>query len=518
MERVIASGEETVVPSVNLVQLPEPRPQSSPASPSRGSDTFADLFESSAKTPPKSQPQEPGGRHADRTEPPAAHSRARARSEPIARKDRPEPEAERPCDAGARKCAAPEQGNAPADDEVTETDKSAEPQPPATEATGPVEATDAAYAALPVQTTTDETAPLPADPASKDADGDAQETAAIDLAAPGPMAANVTSDTAAIVPVVTIAPDGAELALATVESDAALAAVGADEAKPAAAPGKVPAIPASAASSDSKPIEAAALAAAGAGDKPAAPAADATQTRQPAPTNSQPAVQSEPATAARQDLPQPTPQNVAQSKAQEPTLPPSTDTPQTPAPTADASAPRQPANSTPPMPMPDPVRALASSLNPASIHAATASEPNPVPLTGTALAFEIMSRMREGLRRFEIRLDPPELGRVDVRLDVDRHGHATTRLTVDRPETLDLLQREARGLERALQQAGLKTDAGGLEFTLRQQTNEGMADGRPDHAATGSEMIAVDETGLSDAVIEGYRSAVLARGGVDIRI
>jgi flagellar hook-length control protein FliK len=79
-----------------------------------------------------------------------------------------------------------------------------------------------------------------------------------------------------------------------------------------------------------------------------------------------------------------------------------------------------------------------------------------VPLKGVALAVEIVSRMREGLRRFEIRLDPPELGRIDVRLEVDRHGQATTKLTVDRPETLDLLQREARGLERALQQAGLR--------------------------------------------------------------
>jgi chemotaxis protein MotD len=126
--------------------------------------------------------------------------------------------------------------------------------------------------------------------------------------------------------------------------------------------------------------------------------------------------------------------------------------------------------------------------------------------------------MREGMRRFDIRLDPPELGRVDVRLDVDRHGHATTKLTVDRPETLDLLQREARGLERALQQAGLKTDAGGLEFSLRHQTNDGMADGRPDQRATRPELIAVEEGGLSDAAIEGYRSAALARGGVDIRV
>jgi chemotaxis protein MotD len=237
-------------------------------------------------------------------------------------------------------------------------------------------------------------------------------------------------------------------------------------------------------------------------------------------TNPQPAASKESAPTVKPELPvQPSPQNVLQSKAQEPTLPPTTETAQPQAPTADAPPPRQNSSPTsPPMQMPEPVRALAATLNPASVHAATVTDPNPVPLTGTALAFEILSRMREGMRRFEIRLDPPELGRVDVRLDVDRHGQATTKLTVDRPETLELLQREARGLERALQQAGLKTDAGGLEFSLRQQTNEGMADGRPDPGAARSDLIAVEEGGLPEAAIEGYRSAVLARGGVDIRV
>jgi len=37
----------------------------------------------------------------------------------------------------------------------------------------------------------------------------------------------------------------------------------------------------------------------------------------------------------------------------------------------------------------------------------------------------------------------------------------------ERPETLEMLQRDARGLERALQDAGLKTESGGLSFGLR---------------------------------------------------
>ena len=37
----------------------------------------------------------------------------------------------------------------------------------------------------------------------------------------------------------------------------------------------------------------------------------------------------------------------------------------------------------------------------------------------------------------------------------------------DRPETLDMLQRDARVLERALNDAGLRADSGGLSFNLR---------------------------------------------------
>jgi flagellar hook-length control protein FliK len=91
-----------------------------------------------------------------------------------------------------------------------------------------------------------------------------------------------------------------------------------------------------------------------------------------------------------------------------------------------------------------------------------------VPVEG--LAVEIAARAQSGKNHFQIRLDPPELGRIDVRLDVDREGNVTSRLTVDRVETLDLLRRDASNLERALQQAGLKTSDNGLQFSLRDQS------------------------------------------------
>ncbi|MGC2216559.1 MAG: hypothetical protein WA645_02695, partial [Pseudolabrys sp.] len=46
---------------------------------------------------------------------------------------------------------------------------------------------------------------------------------------------------------------------------------------------------------------------------------------------------------------------------------------------------------------------------------------------------------------------------MEVRLDVDHDGNVISRLTVDRADTYDLLRRDAAGLERALQDPGLKT-------------------------------------------------------------
>lgn len=105
-----------------------------------------------------------------------------------------------------------------------------------------------------------------------------------------------------------------------------------------------------------------------------------------------------------------------------------------------------------------------------------------------ALAVEINRFARQGLTRFEIRLDPPELGRVEVQIEVGRDGNTHTRLTVERAETLDLLMRDARALERALQSAGLKTDEGGLQFQLSDKgTGSGRPGGAPDGMRAGHE-------------------------------
>jgi hypothetical protein len=88
------------------------------------------------------------------------------------------------------------------------------------------------------------------------------------------------------------------------------------------------------------------------------------------------------------------------------------------------------------------------------------------------LAVSIAAQSHEGARQFDIRLDPVELGRVDVRLTVDSLGHAQAHLAVEKPQTLDLLQRDAPALERALRDSGMQLGQSGLQFSLRGQDRQ----------------------------------------------
>jgi hypothetical protein len=69
--------------------------------------------------------------------------------------------------------------------------------------------------------------------------------------------------------------------------------------------------------------------------------------------------------------------------------------------------------------------------------------------------------------RVRIDLEPADLGRVEVALRLDEAGTAVATFTVDRPETLQLLQRDARAVNEMLSAAGFTVDQGGLDFTLR---------------------------------------------------
>ncbi len=86
----------------------------------------------------------------------------------------------------------------------------------------------------------------------------------------------------------------------------------------------------------------------------------------------------------------------------------------------------------------------------------------------TQVAREIVRRFDGETTRFELRLDPPELGKVEVRLEVSRDHRVTAVVAADSPQALTELARHARDLEQALQSAGLELTDNGLSFDLKQ--------------------------------------------------
>ena len=80
-----------------------------------------------------------------------------------------------------------------------------------------------------------------------------------------------------------------------------------------------------------------------------------------------------------------------------------------------------------------------------------------------------------------IQLRPGDLGRVEVKLELGKDGQVRAVVAAERPETLEMLQRDSRALERALQDAGFKTDSNSLEYTLK----DGQGSGTGERTAEG---------------------------------
>jgi flagellar hook-length control protein FliK len=146
----------------------------------------------------------------------------------------------------------------------------------------------------------------------------------------------------------------------------------------------------------------------------------------------------------------------------------------------------------------------------------TASNTAPVPLNGLALHIAVTAQ--GGRSRFEIRLDPAELGRIDVRIDLDRHGQIVSHLTVEKPETLAMLRQDAPQLQRALDNAGFKTGDNGLQFSLRDQSSSGQHGGNEPGGP--AHRLIMGEDDLVPVTIAGrtYGRTPGSGGGVDIRV
>ena len=127
-----------------------------------------------------------------------------------------------------------------------------------------------------------------------------------------------------------------------------------------------------------------------------------------------------------------------------------------------------------------PSSAAPSSANAAPLHASATTNAGAPDLgamraaaapVAAQVAHEIIRRTNGDNTRFELRLDPPELGKIQVQLDVSRDHKVTAVVSADSPQALSDLSRGARDLQQALQSAGLDLADDGLSFNLSNPQN-----------------------------------------------
>jgi flagellar hook-length control protein FliK len=154
--------------------------------------------------------------------------------------------------------------------------------------------------------------------------------------------------------------------------------------------------------------------------------------------------------------------SVSSAPAPSAQTPPAQPTPASPANLAALSLPSQP------IPAPGGIPS-GSGIATATLHLAAQTDMAP---NMDSLAVQIAARSQSGAKQFDIRLDPPELGRVEVRLSIDASGKAQAHMTADQPDTLNLLQKDSASLTQALRDAGLNVARDGVNFSLRGQGNQ----------------------------------------------
>jgi flagellar hook-length control protein FliK len=129
------------------------------------------------------------------------------------------------------------------------------------------------------------------------------------------------------------------------------------------------------------------------------------------------------------------------------------------------------------------------------------------------VSVQITKALNAGNDRISIQLKPADLGRVDVQMEVGQDGRVTAVVTADNKQTLDLLQKDSKQLQEALQQAGLQADDDSLNFNLREQ------DDGQELAGTGGNGVnegAADELTLEEE-LAGIKPDIITDTRIDVR-
>jgi chemotaxis protein MotD len=135
-----------------------------------------------------------------------------------------------------------------------------------------------------------------------------------------------------------------------------------------------------------------------------------------------------------------------------------------------------------------------------------------------ALAVQIAVKSDGGDKQFDIRLDPPELGRVEVKLTIDDQGRAQAHLAVEKPQTLDMLQNDRSNLERALKDSGVDLSQNGLNFSLKGQDHQQGGDTPSFRGRSRNLAVTAAIESASAAAVASTNSFAAGDARLDIRV
>ncbi|CUW37240.1 putative Flagellar hook-length control protein [Magnetospirillum sp. XM-1] len=140
------------------------------------------------------------------------------------------------------------------------------------------------------------------------------------------------------------------------------------------------------------------------------------------------------------------------------------------------------------------------------------------------VSVQIDKQVKDGADTIKIQLKPHELGKIEIKLEVSADGRVSATVTADKPETLAMLQKDAKGLEKALEDAGLKPDTAATSFSLKGGEQQQNAD-RGNNNARSRRGRSRGNGGGEEAQMAGAGAAQAARGrtlggrsGVDISV
>lgn len=140
------------------------------------------------------------------------------------------------------------------------------------------------------------------------------------------------------------------------------------------------------------------------------------------------------------------------------------------------------------------------------------------------VSVQIDKQVKDGADTIKIQLKPHDLGKIEIKLEVAADGRVSATVTADKPETLAMLQKDAKGLEKALEDAGLKPDTSATSFSLKggeQQQNADRGNNNPRSRRGRSRGGETGEAGAAAAsgIAQAGRGRTLGgRSGVDISV